>query len=107
MGGLPDEGQMTATSLVVPFSPDPVLSPTRQSRGSPARSLVSPVLLPISQPTRYSWEAGDKALPVTSVRRLASIARGDVVSRGSSGTASLRAGSLRSSRVTLSPNDRA
>ena len=44
------------TSLVVPFSPVPVLSPTRQPFGRPARSRVSPVLLPRSQPVSRSLD---------------------------------------------------
>ena len=100
-------GQITATSLAVPRAPLPVLSPTRQSFASPARSRVSPVLLASSHAVSCSRDAADNAVvPRMRACKLEAIAFGDVVSRGSSGKASLSEGSLRSSRVTSSPRPR-
>src|ERR1700733_3093191 len=86
--GAPLEGQTTATSLAVPCSPVPVLSPTRQSFGRPARNRASPVLLAINQAVICSREAAESAVASKrSVFRLEAIALGVVVSRGSSDSA--------------------
>src|SRR4030095_11932682 len=94
-------GQITATSLVVPRSPAPVLSPTRQSFGKPARNRVSPVLLAINHAVSCSRDAADNAVvPRMRACKFEAIAFGVVVSRESSGKASLGEGSSRSNRVT-------
>src|SRR5262249_48345335 len=73
--------------LVAPRSPEPVLSPTLQSFGRPARKRVSPVLLPTSHAVSRSLDGGASASPSTRVRRFDSTAAGEVVSRGSSAIA--------------------
>ena len=52
-------------------------------------------------------DAGDSASPSSSARMSASIIAGVVVSRGSPGMAWLSSGSMRSSRVRVSPSERA
>src|SRR5260370_27517248 len=47
-------GQTTATSLVAPFWPVPVLSATSQVSGKPASKRLSQVLLPTSTAVQYS-----------------------------------------------------
>lgn len=66
----------------------------RQPAGRPARSRVSPVLQPTSQFVSRRRDAGDRASPRTRLR-VAAMAAGEVVSRASSGAASLRKGSMR------------
>src|SRR6185437_4906959 len=98
MMGAPLGGQTTATSLAVPRSPEPVLSPTRQSFGKPARNLAPPVLLAISQAVNCSRDAAERvSVPKRSALKLEAIAFGVVVSRGSPGSASLREVSFLSS----------
>src|SRR5579883_391075 len=100
-------GQITATSLLDPCPPEPVLSPTRQAFGRPARSLAPPVLQATSQSTSWSREAGARAAAVASLARSLAIALGRVVSRGSPGSPLLRSGSTQSSLVNSSPSERA
>ena len=63
MGARPG-GQAIAISLAVPLLPPPVLSPTRQSEGRPARRRLPPVLQASSQPMSRSRDADDKASPI-------------------------------------------
>src|SRR5215211_5995811 len=91
--------QMMPTSLVALWPPVPVLSPTRQSLGTPARSRLSPVLLATSHAVSCAREGAESASPSTVLRNRSNIARGVVVSRGSPGWASFNAVSRRSSRV--------
>ncbi len=72
----------------------PVLSPTRQSLGRPARNRLSPVLQPSIQPVRRSREFGDKTFPRIKCRRVPAIAAGVVVSCGSEGGERFNSGSL-------------
>src|SRR4030095_3162668 len=69
-------GQNTPTSLVVPRSPEPVLSPTRQPAGRPARRRVSPVLLPTSQRSSCARATAESAFSSASARRVATLAPG-------------------------------
>ena len=92
-------------SLVLPMLLVPVLSPTRQP-GRPARRRLSPVWLASAQSVSRRREAFDSTSPSNSFCRVATIAAGVVVSRGSPGVASLSVGSLRSRRVTVSPMPR-
>src|SRR5579885_1573223 len=98
---------MMPTSFVEPRSPVPVLPPTRQSGGSPARKRLPPVLHASSQSVSCCPEEGFSAPPRTSLRMSSTIADGVVVSRGSPGSDSFTAGSFRSRRVTGSPSERA
>jgi hypothetical protein len=100
-------GQIMATSFVVLSPFDPVLSLTRQPLLRPARNRSSPVLFAISHAMSCSREAGDSLLPTTKLSMFPAIAAGDVVSRGSPGSASFNAVSTRSNRVTVSPSERA
>ena len=95
-----------ATSFVALLPPEPVLSPTRQPAGSPARSRASPVLQPTSHAVSRAREAGASASPSSRLRGGPAIATGVVVSRGSPGAASFNSVSRRSSRVTGSPSSR-
>ncbi len=94
-------------SLVEPWSPVPVLSPTRQLAGTPARRRAPPVVLARSHCVSWLREEAERALPSRSELRFASMAEGVVVSRGSLGRDWLRAVSMRSMRVTVSPRERA
>ncbi|MNF86927.1 hypothetical protein D3C84_693780 [compost metagenome] len=89
-----------------PYPPAPVRSAIRQFAGKPARSNGPPTLLPTSQFSSCWREEGESLVPRTSSCRLRAIASGVVLSRGSSGMASLSAVSQRSSRVISSPNER-
>ena len=74
----------------------------------PARSRASPVLLAINHAVSCSRDAADNAVvPRMRACKFEAIAFGVVVSRGSSGKASLSEGSSRSNRVTWSPRLRA
>ena len=100
MTGARPGGQRTPTSLVALLPPVPVLSPTRQPFGTPARSRLSPVLLATSHAVSCSREEAESASPRTVRRSNSTIAAGVVVSRGSPGRASFNSVSRRSSRVT-------
>src|SRR4051812_49228916 len=93
-------------SLAAPFAPLPVLSPIIQAGSRPARNLLSPVVLPNSQDLSRSLDAGDSTLLVTSLRSVAPMASGVLVSRSSPSRLLFREGSLRSRRVVLSPIER-
>ena len=95
-----------ATSLFAPFAPPPVLSPTIQNLSKPARSLVSPVVFPIIQAFKCSFEAGDSESPMNSLWSVAAIGSWVVVSRASPVMLLFKEGSFRSSRVVLSPIER-
>jgi len=99
-------GQKIPMSPIAPFSPVPVLSPARQSFGTPARKRFPPVSHFSSQPISRLRLAGSKNLPVSSPFIKFSMAVGLVVSRTSPGSALFKSGSVRSSRVTGSPSDR-
>ena len=75
--------------------------------GSPARSRLSPTLSSISQASSCRRDASESASPRRTCLMSSAIARGLVVSRSSPGVASFRLGSLRSSRVTELPSERA
>src|SRR6185437_16625218 len=98
-------GQAIAISLAAVLLV-PVLSPTRQPDGKPARSLVAPVLQAIIQSASCRRDPADKRLPIRSLLSVSATALGVVVSRGSPGLTSLSVGSVRSSRVTSSPIER-
>src|SRR5260370_35370053 len=105
MGG-PVGGQITPMSFVALYAPEPVLSPTLQLLGTPARSRLSPVLFATSHLITWSRDDRMRASPRTIFRSSSSIASGVVVSRGSPGPTSFNPGSSRSSRVTTSPTER-
>src|SRR4051812_5384186 len=65
-----------ATSFAAPLPPVPLLSPTRQSRGSPARRRLSPVLLATSHATSCSREAAERASPMRRRRMVSMHGRG-------------------------------
>ena len=92
-----------AISLLMPAPLLPVLSPTRQPCGKPARSRVSPVVLATSHWVSCMRDDAFNASPSNRVCMVLVIAIGDVVSRRSPGMPWLRSGSRRSRRVTVSP----
>src|SRR4029453_10387593 len=87
-------GRRIATSLVAALSPRPVLSPTRQLVGTPARIISAPVLLPASQVSSWRRDVGDNTSLVKSRSKSSRIADGVVVSRSSHGMALFKSGSL-------------
>lgn len=99
-------GQTKAMSFVVAPKPswsvEPVLSQIDQPAGKPASRRALPVVLACSQCCSVSRDA----TPSATRRRLASIARGEVVSLAAS-RQTLSVGSVWSSRVKVSPSERA
>ena len=96
-----------AMSLTTPLSEVPVLSPTRQPCGNPARRRLSPVRVASSQATSRPRAPSDSTSPSSTACMSRSMAEGVVVSRGSPGIASLRMVSRRSRRLDASPSERA
>ena len=96
-------GTTNATSLTAPCWPVPVLSPTLQPAGIPARKRSVPVSQAFSHATSWPRLARESKSPHNARHMRFAIALGDVVSRASHGTFSFSVGSLRSSRVTASP----
>jgi AcrR family transcriptional regulator len=89
--GLRLGGQMTAMSLREPYWPWPLLSPTFQPRGTPARMSLSPVPLVSSQCASSARFSRESVSLMATLRRSAASARGLLVSRRSPGSAALRA----------------
>ena len=85
---------VTAMSPAASLALLPVLSPTRQPLGSPARNRLSPVLQPTIQAVRRSREFSDSTFPNMRLRRLPAMAAGVVVSCGSPGGERFSSGSL-------------
>ena len=85
----------------------PVLSPTRQPTGRPARRRLPPVVLSTSHCCRRSREAGERTSPSSSFCRVSAMARGVVVSSKAAAVPSFSAVSWRSRRVVSSPTSRA
>jgi hypothetical protein len=82
-------------------------SPARQSGGRPTCSRVPPVLLPTSQFVVCSRIGTERRSSRTSLRKFNSVAAGVVVPRRSPCRASFSAVTNRSSRVPVSPSERA
>src|SRR5690625_3000547 len=104
--GSPDGDQATPTSLLEPYEALAVLSASLQPFGRLARKRSSDVWLAsihVRSRRRSRWLS---ACETNSRWRFDAVTYGDVVSRGSSGSAELSASSQRSSRVTSSPSDR-
>ena len=78
-------GQITAMSLRVPYPPVPVLSPTTQPAGTPARTSAAPVVLPRSQPMQHVAVRRFQGAPTVYARRSPARARAVLVSRLSPG----------------------
>src|SRR4029450_1579571 len=99
-------GRRPATSFVAPLLPRPVLSPTRQVVGTPARIICAPVLLPASHVSSWRRDARDNTSLVRSRTKSSRIAAGVVGPPSSPGMAVFKSGSMRSSRVVSSPSAR-